>query len=191
MEVNRMRRLIDPIELKRSIVVSNILKDGKTLEELIDEQPDVQTNTESIQEWQRDFREYVEQLDLLRDDYRGIMEYINEVSSLYNSCTDAISRRAAVDALANYIHNVDKVYSTGELSADDCKDAAHSILKDLPSAQPQRMRGRWIDAHRYGWSGAYWFIKCGNCGYERRDDNHDLDVEYKFCPNCGADMRGE
>lgn len=35
-------RLIDPIELKRSIVVSNIIGDGKTLEELIDEQPDAQ-----------------------------------------------------------------------------------------------------------------------------------------------------
>lgn len=37
-----MRRLIDPIELKRSIVVSNIIGDGKTLVELIDEQPDAQ-----------------------------------------------------------------------------------------------------------------------------------------------------
>lgn len=37
-----MRRLIDPIELKRSIAVSNIIGDGKTLEELIDEQPDAQ-----------------------------------------------------------------------------------------------------------------------------------------------------
>ena len=37
-----MRRLIDPIELKKSIVVSNIVGDGKTLEELIDEQPDAQ-----------------------------------------------------------------------------------------------------------------------------------------------------
>lgn len=38
-----------------------------------------QTNAESTQKWQKDFREYIEQLDLLRDDYRGIMEYINEV----------------------------------------------------------------------------------------------------------------
>ncbi len=35
-----MSRLIDPIELKRSISISNILEDGKTIEELIDEQPD-------------------------------------------------------------------------------------------------------------------------------------------------------
>ena len=49
---------------------------------------------------------------------------------------DPVSRQAAIDALADYIHNVDKVYSTGKLSADDCKDAAKSVLDDLPSAQP-------------------------------------------------------
>lgn len=45
---------------------------------------------------------------------------------------DCVSRSAAIDALADYIHNIDKVYSTGKLSADDCKDAAKSVLDDLP-----------------------------------------------------------
>jgi hypothetical protein len=49
---------------------------------------------------------------------------------------DLIDRQAAIDALADYIHNIDKVYSTGKLSADDCKDAAKSVLDDLPSARP-------------------------------------------------------
>ena len=55
--------------------------------------------------------------------------------NLHSACTDTISRQAAIDALADYIKNVDKVYSTGKLSADDCKDAAHSVLDDLPAAQ--------------------------------------------------------
>jgi hypothetical protein len=50
---------------------------------------------------------------------------------------NTISRQAAIDALADYIHNIDKVYSTGKLSADDCKDAAKSVLDDLPSAQSE------------------------------------------------------
>lgn len=50
---------------------------------------------------------------------------------------DLISRQDALDAFANYIHNVDKVFSTGMMSADDCKDAAHSVIDDLPSAQSQ------------------------------------------------------
>lgn len=49
---------------------------------------------------------------------------------------DLISRQAALDALADYIHNVDRVYSTGKLTHDDCMDAAHSVLDALPSSQP-------------------------------------------------------
>lgn len=35
-------RLIDPIELKRSIAFSSMVHDGKTLEQIIDEQPSVE-----------------------------------------------------------------------------------------------------------------------------------------------------
>ena len=34
---------------------------------------------QSIAEWQKDFREYINMLNIPRDDYNGIMEYINEV----------------------------------------------------------------------------------------------------------------
>lgn len=56
---------------------------------------------------------------------------------------DLISRQAALDALADYIKNVDKVFSTGKMSADDCKDAAHSVLDDLPSEQPPLEEFEW------------------------------------------------
>ena len=51
---------------------------------------------------------------------------------------DYIRRQDAIYALAVYIHNVDKVMGNGLLSEDDCKDSAHSVLDDVPSAQ------RWI-----------------------------------------------
>ena len=53
---------------------------------------------------------------------------------------DLISRQAAIDALADYIHNIDKVYSTGKLSAYECRDAAESVIEQLPSAQPEIVR---------------------------------------------------
>ena len=92
---------------------------------------------------------------------------------------DLIERQAAIDAFmrTSYIAAEDRLISV-------------AVIKALPTAQPQRMQGRWEDAHRYGWNGTYWFIKCNNCEYERKDDNHDLDAEYKFCPNCGARMDG-
>ena len=58
-------------------------------------------------------------------------------------------------------------------------------LEQMPSAQPERKTGRWIphedeDGEHYG-------DKCSECGewyvmpYGKTN----------FCPNCGADMRGE
>lgn len=51
--------------------------------------------------------------------------------------SDLIERQAAIDALADYIHNVDRVYSTGKLTHKDCMDSAHSVLDELPSAEPE------------------------------------------------------
>ena len=51
----------------------------------------------------------------------------------------------------------------------------------LPSTQPQRMRGKWIDVTKTG-GAELW--KCSECGELELEDSY-------FCPNCGADMRGE
>lgn len=100
---------------------------------------------------------------------------------------DLISRQAAIDALADYIHNVDKVCGTGKLSASDCRDAAHSVIDDLPSAQPEHVRhGKWmeiIEVNELGdayQSGVY----CSECG-------HTDSYEPNYCPNCGARMDAE
>ena len=52
--------------------------------------------------------------------------------------SDLISRQDAIDAVADYIHNVDKVYGTGRLAAEDCRDAAHSVIDELPTAERKR-----------------------------------------------------
>lgn len=36
---------------------------------------------DSLQNWRNDFKEYIDSLDLPRDDYRGIMDYIDDVPS--------------------------------------------------------------------------------------------------------------
>ena len=62
-------------------------------------------------------------------------------------------------------------------------------LKKLPSAQPKR--GQWID------DGSELGCQCSQCG-KTLDEYINCGTEYitlteipKFCPNCGADMRGE
>lgn len=43
------------------------------------------------------------------------------------------------------------------------------------------VRGEWI--HQYEDGHGFWVGTCNQCNKENRMDN--------FCPNCGADMRGE
>lgn len=55
----------------------------------------------------------------------------------------------------------------------------------LSSAQSERKKGKWRHYESY--------LTCSECGAEYDDDimTHCGDDVPKFCPNCGADMRGE
>lgn len=56
-------------------------------------------------------------------------------------------------------------------------------LKKLPTVQPKH--GKWLPDNRCG--GGYWV--CSSCKYPT--EAFAADVLYKYCPFCGADMRGE
>ena len=82
-------------------------------------------------------------------------------------CEDCISRE--------YI--LSKAHCCCDDLADDepcCVDV--DDIKNAPSVQPMRPKGEWLK-DEYG-------IYCSNC------QNGNV-VGYKFCPCCGADMRGE
>lgn len=67
---------------------------------------------------------------------------------------------------------------------------ALSVAIHALSAQSELKKGKWIDSERPKWDGTTYFLRqCSVCGYERTDCNADLDTAY--CPNCGADMKGE
>ena len=66
--------------------------------------------------------------------------------------------------------NTNKTYWDG---VDDVGD----LIDTLPSVQPIRPKGEWISYH----FGTFYVCSCCNERNNRRD---------KFCPNCGADMRG-
>ncbi len=53
-------------------------------------------------------------------------------------------------------------------------------LEDLPSAQPERKKGKWIK-YRY----------CSCCEWDKKDFDIYSGWAENYCPNCGADMRGE
>ena len=85
----------------------------------------------------------------------------------YISRTDTLE---ILDAMANVDKDNAKVYSK-----------IYSQIKDAPSVVPKR--GEWIDVSERG----SWSIKnaCDQCGEIVFQPN------YNYCPNCGADMRGD
>ena len=67
------------------------------------------------------------------------------------------------------------------ITLDDCLISAIQLVEEQPTVKP--IKGKWIDNR---------FVsnekECGCCGKTASIDG--IDFNYKFCPYCGADMRG-
>ena len=103
-------------------------------------------------------------------------------------CGDCISRQAAIDALdvlcqehRYKIPGKIETYSQYNEAWQDALDRAEGAIFNLPSAQPERKKGKWIyDGDCY---------ICDQCksAFGWWADSQTSN----YCPNCGADMRGE
>ena len=92
--------------------------------------------------------------------------------------SDTISRANAIDAAKDWYDGL----ICGSFKGLEKR------LKSLPSAQPERKKGTWIPAFNGKFTGgAYWF-NCSECG---RIVPEVRNGGWNFCPNCGADMKGE
>ena len=61
-----------------------------------------------------------------------------------------------------------------------------NILRNLPSVEPEQKKGHWVPVTN-GRGG----FECDQChNYSPSYQNGDEYLSY-YCPNCGADMRGE
>ena len=87
---------------------------------------------------------------------------------------DCISRQAAIDALQEVSEHYTEKGREWHPHVNFMVDA----IKELPSAQPERKRGKWVDG------------KCSLCS-EHAPFYSMASTYYKsnFCPNCGAEMR--
>jgi hypothetical protein len=97
-----------------------------------------------------------------------------------NTTSDTISRMVVIDAVHKNYDTILDFKSNGRTVADSFED----IINALPSAEPERKKGKWIphedeDGEHYGDKcsvcGEWYVMPCGKAN---------------FCPNCGADMRG-
>lgn len=95
---------------------------------------------------------------------------------------DLISRQAAINELDH-----------AAWGKEWDKALAKAMLESLPSAQPERKKGKWEEREVSSekvideWQSA----RCSVCGkYHTTPYMYYFD-NFSFCPNCGADMRGE
>lgn len=107
-----------------------------------------------------------------------------------------VSRRAVLDGIED-LKRSPWYQGDGYLVRKDAVEMVEQLcIKNLPSAQPERKKGKWIEKHHaYSdeencieeWQSA----KCSVCGLYHTTPYMYYFSDYKFCPNCGADMRGE
>lgn len=103
---------------------------------------------------------------------------------------DLISRKAAIDAI-DAVFPVDPMKSEYAQGIALGAALAKTYVEQLPSAQPERKKGHWVEIG----DEPYDEWECDMCGFVI-DGSGCIDPEeyrdvYKFCPNCGADMREE
>lgn len=105
---------------------------------------------------------------------------------------DVIYRQAAIDAL----HSWERVYNWDETCRQNKEKvyAPSDAIEALPTAESERKTGKWIPIESLIAEDVFGsrrlvaqYMKCSNCSYWG-------DVTYmlfRYCPNCGADMRGD
>ena len=103
---------------------------------------------------------------------------------------DCISREEAKKLIQGKIddipQNKDGTYGSMFSQYVNGLYCAKTAISYMPSVAPQRPKGKWILIHplQKEDDGAY---ICSNCEH----GDWDCDTSYKYCPNCGADMRNE
>ena len=101
---------------------------------------------------------------------------------------DLISRQAAIDAICKACslegdyHKCDGYPETSTW----CDELV--ALRALPSAQPERKTGRWIELTNTNHT--YVCSVCGRMLVNITDGKNNVAKTYPYC-HCGADMRGE
>ena len=88
-----------------------------------------------------------------------------------------IDREAVVDAVIGIYYDTPEINLTAE--------KFEAAINGIPAADVAPVRhGRWVEKEKYTFGIMY---DCSLCENRILDNGHP----WNYCPNCGADMRGE
>ena len=123
----------------------------------------------------------------------GIWCEVEEIPTT-DTDSDTISRAKAIEAL-------DKRFDAIPMEQTSEILMLRKDLRELPPAQPARIKGHWIESKgqnillkKHIEKGETWRVcdKCGAgfmIGYQYECDKLYHETFHNFCPKCGADMR--
>ena len=111
----------------------------------------------------------------------AIATLVNLPPAQPQACDDAISRKMAIDAVNKLVEWYKEKWHESRPTSESVID----VLNDLPSAQPQRKKGKWIKLDMHEHLADH---KCTACGKECYVPTCMGEPMYTYCPNCGARM---
>ena len=99
---------------------------------------------------------------------------------------DLISRKKAIEALFDW----EMTYNWDDHCREEDPKPAYivspsDVIEQLPSAQPERKKGKWIEIENE-WGGLE--IICSECGVQVPRDVWGNAIQSDYCYRCGADV---
>ena len=108
-------------------------------------------------------------------------------SEIPNTCGDAISRQAAIEAIEALQRPIMREESNYYQFKFSGMSEAREAVVNLPSVTPQQRTGRWIQKEEEGDAEPFIIWECSECHCVDEDGK----PSYKYCPQCGARMEVE
>ena len=108
--------------------------------------------------------------------------------------SDLIYRQAAIDAICKACSMEEDYHKCDGYPETSTWCDELVALRALPSAQPERKKGKWKgynteEPHKWLRSdGTPIFLICSECCGTVMNNGS---AHWNYCPNCGADMRGD
>lgn len=134
----------------------------------------------AIDAWKNDFKEYINALNMPKDDYNRIMEYIDEVPLAQPERKTGMTKEQVVFWLLLLRFNPDNNVLPNEVI---------DIAIEAIVTQPERPTGTWIlvdNQRREDTANGNYAYICSNCLYT---DVHAKSVHVPYCWHCGAKMK--
>ena len=119
---------------------------------------------------------------------------LNDINrATYDACKGALEILERLDTDPN---TISRAKAIDIVTPHDDNRVMRDALEELPSAQPERIKARWLPvgmAYAVGGESAMWgdeiaYHACDNCWQQALEKDGE-EVLSDFCPNCGAEMR--